>query len=203
MSSRDRYGRRPTSTSRGKTHERIMRMGTTRGTIPGAEQALAEAPPGSIAACILAFHDAFVAGQGPTSRRAYERTLALFANDLLMVGPAPTTTATVLTRDRLVAHLDWRVAHGLHDAGELQRGALHLSRLSEWIDTKLGCDIGADRAWMRTAARDRIAMLPPAFQTARSADELRDTSRDEAMLDWREPEGARAQASSPGLTTSM
>jgi hypothetical protein len=183
MASKDIYDRRPTSTSRGKTIQRIMDLQHAQGMIPGADEALAERPEGSIAAAIMAFHAAWVESKPVTTRRAYERSLAFFARDLLANGPAPSSPLGELGRDRLAAHLDWRLDSGLHDPGELQRSALHLTRFCEWSQTELGAELDADRAWMREQAASRIAAAPPAFHVAASADELRDTTGDAAALD--------------------
>lgn len=179
---RDIYERRTTSESRGRTIQRIMDLQHAPGMIPGTEQVLDERPDGSIAAALLAFHAAWVEPKQVTTRRSYERTIALFARDLAANGPAPSAPLTELDRSRLVAHLDWRIASGLTDAGELQRAALHLTRVCEWVDEHLGVDLQADRVWMRAQAADRIAVAPPAFHVATSSDELRDTSGDEDAL---------------------
>ena len=69
-----------------------------------------------------------------------------------------------------------------HDPGELQRAALHLTRLCEWANEQLDANIDVDRAWMRERAADRIALAPPPFHVASSAEQLRDTSNDAATL---------------------
>jgi hypothetical protein len=182
-SRKDTYGRSATSTSRGRTIERILDHQHPAGMIPGTEGVLDERPAGSIAAAIAAFHADWVEQRQVTTRRAYERSLAFFARDLHASGPAPRDPIGTLDRERLVAHLDWRIAAGLHDPGELQRAALHLTRLCEWSNERLGAGIDVDRAWMRAQAAERIAAAPPAFHVASSADELRDTSGDAALLD--------------------
>lgn len=182
---KDIYGRRPTSASRGKTHERIMALQHDPSVIPGTEAVLAERPPGSIAASILAFHADQVVARPVTTRRAYERSLAFFARDLAATGPSPQAAASVLDRERAAQHLDWRIEQGLHDAGELQRSALHLSRLFEWlVDAELLAPAAFEdgRAWMRAEAARRIEHAPPPFHVAASADELRDVSGDAALL---------------------
>lgn len=179
---KDIYDRKATSTSRGKTIQRIMDRQHEPGMIPGTEQVLAERPDGSIAQAVLAFHADWVEPKQVTTRRAYERSLAFFARDLAANGPVPSEQLTALSRDRLVEHLDWRLSMGLHDPGELQRAALHLTRLCEWIGDHAGVDLDADRAWMRAQAADRIAAAPPAFHVADRADELRDTSGDADAL---------------------
>lgn len=178
MGSKDMYDRRATSTSRGKTIERIMDLQHAPGTIPGAEQALAERPAGSIAEAIMGFHAAWVEDKQVTTRRAYERSLAFFARDLAEQGPVPSEPLSTIGRDRIVAHLDWRIERALVDPGELQRASLHLTRFCEWAEAELGASLGADRAWMRAQAAARIAAAPPAFHVATRADELRDTSGD-------------------------
>lgn len=192
--SKDIYDRRPTSTSRGKTHERIMALQHAPGMIPGAEQVLADPAPGSIAAAICGFHTNWVEPKPVTTRRAYERSLAFFARDLDANGPALSEPATVLEPARLEQHLDWRLTSGLADPGEIQRSALHLARLAEWIDAAgAGVDPATSdaaspafveiRATMRAAAASRIAKLPPAYHVATAASELRDTSADADLLD--------------------
>lgn len=182
MARKDIYDRRPTSESRGRTIQRIMDLQHAQGVIPGTEEVLAERPPRSIAEAIVAFHAAWVEPKPVTTRRAYERSLAFFARDLAATGPAPQAPLAELGRERLVQHLDWRLSNGLHDPGELQRAALHLTRLCEWASTELGVDLGADRAWMRAQAAARIAAAPPAFHVATSAEELRDTAGDAGVL---------------------
>lgn len=169
---RDIYGRRPTSESRGRTHERIMALQHEAGRLPGAEDALAERPGGSIAAAICEFHVTWVEPKIVTVRRAYERSLALFARDLAENGPPPGTPTAELTPERLVAHLDWRIGVGLQDPGEIQRSALHLARFAAWL-TERGTPIDVPRAWMREHANQRIALLPPAFHVATEASQLR------------------------------
>jgi hypothetical protein len=180
---KDIYDRRATSTSRGKTIQRIMDLQHGAGTIPGTEAVLGGVlPDGSIGAAITAFHAGWVEGKPVTTKRAYERSLALLARDLDANGPAPSDPVGALDRERIVAHLDWRISNGLHDAGELQRAALHLTRLCEWANEHLGAGIHADRAWMREQAATRIASAPPAYHVATSAAELRDTSGDADAL---------------------
>lgn len=182
---KDIYDRKATSASRGKTIQRIMDRQHAPGMIPGTEQVLEERPAGSIAEAVLGFHADWVESKQVTTRRAYERSLAFFVRDLAANGPAPAQPLAELSRDRLVEHLDWRLASGLHDPGELQRAALHLTRLCEWITEHTDSDdvnLNADRAWMRAQAADRIAAAPPAFHVATRAEELRDTSTDAADL---------------------
>jgi hypothetical protein len=183
-SPRDIYGRAATSTSRGRTIQRIMDLQHASGMIPGTEGILGDdRPDGSIAAAIMGFHAAWVEPKQVTTRRAYERSLAFFVRDLAANGPAPSTPVDQLRRDRIVTHLDWRIDSGLHDPGELQRAALHLTRLCEWANEHFDAGIDADRAWMREQAAARVAAAPPAFHVATSADQLRDTSTDAAVLD--------------------
>lgn len=179
---KDIYDRKATSTSRGKTIQRIMDRQHEAGMIPGTEQVLAERPEGSIAQAVLAFHAEWVEPKQVTTRRAYERSLAFFVRDLATNGPATTEPLASLSRDRLVEHLDWRLSNGLHDPGELQRSALHLTRLCEWISEHSEVDLQADRAWMRAQAAARIAAAPPPFHVAGRADQLRDTSGDADAL---------------------
>lgn len=180
---KDLYGRKATSQSRGRTIQRIMDLQHAPGTIPGTEQVLAERPAGSIAEALMAFHADWVEPKQVTTRRAYERSLAFFARDLAAsADPAPNAPIGELSRARLAAHLDWRLANGLTDPGELQRAALHLTRFCEWAQERLDIDLGADRPWMREQAAERIAAAPPAFHVATRADELRDTSGDASSL---------------------
>jgi hypothetical protein len=181
-SRRDIYDRRATSTSRGRTIDRIMARQHAQGVIPGTEQVLEDRPAGSIAEAILGFHADWVETKQVTTRRAYERSLAFFARDLAANGPEPAQPIDALRRDRLVDHLDWRLAQGLDDPGELQRAALHLTRLCEWVGEHRSVDLQADRAWMRARAAERIATAPPPFHASRTANELRDTSGDAAAL---------------------
>jgi hypothetical protein len=182
MASKDIYDRRPTSTSRGKTIQRIMDKQHAAGMIPGTEQVLAERPAGSVAEAVMAFHASWVETKPVTTRRAYERSLAFFVRDLAANGPTPQDPLSSLSRDRLAQHLDWRLANALTDPGELQRAALHLTRLCEWAEAELGASLDADRAWMREQAASRIAAAPPAFHVATSSDELRDTAADAGKL---------------------
>lgn len=182
MAAKDIYDRRPTSTSRGRTIQRIMDLQHAAGMIPGTEGVLDERPAGSIAEAVMAFHADWVESKAVTTRRAYERSLAFFARDLAANGPAPSAPLAELGRERLAAHLDWRIANALHDPGELQRSALHLTRFCEWSESELGASLGADRAWMREQAARRIAAAPPAFHVASSAAQLRDTGSDADLL---------------------
>jgi hypothetical protein len=179
---RDIYDRRGTSQSRGRTIQRILDHQHAAGMIPGTQQALADHPAGSIAEAVLAFHADWIESKRVTTRRAYERSLAFFVRDLAANGPAPASPLDELERGRIVAHLDWRMAAGLQDPGELQRAALHLTRLCEWAAEHLGVDLQPDRVWMRAQATERIARALPMFHVATRADELRDTSGDEAAL---------------------
>lgn len=169
---RDIHGRRPTSESRGRTHERILAQQHEAGRLPGAEDVLAERPDGSIAAAICEFHVSWVESKLVTVRRGYERSLALFARDLAEHGPAPAAPVTELTPERLVAHLDWRISVNLRDPGELQRSALHLARFAAWLGEH-GTPLDAPRDTLRAAAVARIAALPPVFHVATDAAQLR------------------------------
>ncbi|MCW2926168.1 MAG: hypothetical protein JWM86_136 [Thermoleophilia bacterium] len=180
---KDLYGRKATSQSRGRTIERIMDKQHPQGMIPGADEVLADRPAGSIADAICRFHEAWVEPKAVTTRRAYERSLAFFARDLAETGPAPTESVAVLTQGRILAHMDWRRSKGLDDPGELQRSAMHLVRLLEWSRDELGAALEVDRVWVRAEATARAADAPPPFHLATSADELRDTSGDAALLD--------------------
>lgn len=136
----------------------------------------------------MAFHAEHVQPKPVTTRRAYERSLTLFMRDLVAQGPLPRTLVvdSKLDRERFASHLDWRVAQGLDDAGELQRAALHLARFGEWLVStgRLNAEAFIDgRTWMRAEAGRRIADAPPAFHVAADADALRDTSGDADVLD--------------------
>lgn len=180
---RDIYGRPATSKSRGKTIDRIMQLQHATGMIPGTEGLLdGEQPTGSIAAAITSFHRGWVEPKPVTTRRAYERSLAFFARDLAANAPALDAPFDSIDRDRLVGHLDWRIRCGLDDPGELQRAALHLTRLCEWSNEQLGSTIEVDREWMRERAAERIATGPLPFHVAKTADDLRDTSADARVL---------------------
>lgn len=164
--SRDIYGRRPTSQSRGKTHERIMALQHAPGTLPGADELLAgpdggAATTGSIAAAIRAFHAGWVETQTVTVRRGYERMLVLLARDVAgdADGALQQPVAT-LTRARVEQHLAWRVGNGLVDRQELLRCGVHLHRLTEWLDANAGTAIGVTRDEMRDAAARATAHSP-------------------------------------------
>jgi len=142
------------------------------GRLPGAEEALADRPAGSIAEAITAFHASWVEPKLVTVRRGYERSLALFARDLAENGPAPAEPTTALTPERLIAHLDWRISVNLRDPGELQRSALHLARFAAWLGEH-GAQLDASRELMRAASAERVAQLPPPFHVATDAAQLR------------------------------
>ena len=184
---KDIYDRKPTSESRGKTHERIMALQHDPSMIPGAEAVLAEAPEGSIARALIDFHQAEIISRPVTTRRAYERSIAFFARDLAEsgTGPHPRESVDALTRDRIASHIDWRLGNGLIDPGELTRSSLHLSRFAEWLvaaGRKTETEFADFRPWMRAQAADKIASAPPAFHVAADAADLRDTSSDEQIL---------------------
>lgn len=153
---RDIYGRRPTSQSRGKTHDRIMQLQHAPGTLPGGDEVLADAPAGSIGEALLTFHRQWVEHQSVTSRRAYERSIVLLARDLAERGPKPGEPSTLVDAKRLAAHLDWRVANGLDHAGELQRAGAHLARLGEWMDAEHGTTLGPLRETLRAHVYELI-----------------------------------------------
>lgn len=148
-------------------------------TIPGAEELLADAPPGSTAQLVCAFHAGWVAGRTVTVRRAYERTLALWVRHLAECGPHPREDAAPVDARSLATHLDWRIACGFTDAGELRRVALHLARLEAWGAVRDERPLALTRDDARTVADSRLATVPPPFHTAATADELRgvDTGR--------------------------
>lgn len=188
QSTRDLYQRRPTSTSRGRTHERIMALQHAPHTLPGAEEALAIRPPGSIAAAICDFHAAWATPRRVTTRRSYERSLALLSRDLHANGPDPAQPLQSLAGERLGTHIEWRVAVGLTDPGELQRAALHLARLCEWLDAERDGSFGAIRPVLRERAAAALRGAPPPYHAAGSASELRDTSGDARVLGLDEAE---------------
>jgi hypothetical protein len=113
--------------------------------------------------------------------------VAFFARDLAEsgVGPHPRDPITELTRERIASHIDWRLANGLIDPGELTRSSLHLSRFAEWLvaaGLKTEAEFAEFRPWMRAQAAGKIAAAPPAFHVAADATALRDTSGDEQIL---------------------
>jgi hypothetical protein len=154
---RDIYGRKPTSNSRGRTDERIMALQHAKGTLPGAEGLLDGCGDGSIGAAITRFHVEFVEPKPVTSRRAYERSLVFLLRDLAEVGPNPTASIAELSEERLAAHLDWRVAHGLTHAAELSRAGVHLGHIGEWLDANCNGSTGTTRDRMREAASQFVA----------------------------------------------
>jgi hypothetical protein len=125
------------------------------GTLPGAEDLLADCPAGSIGATLTRFHVEFAELQTITSRRAYERSLVLLLKDLAEAGPAPSAPLADLTGDRLVAHLDWRVANGLGSSAEFVRAGVHLGHLAEWLAQECDTDLGQTKLTLRAAAADR------------------------------------------------
>ena len=156
---RDIYGRKAVSQSRGRTHERIMALQHAEGSLPGADELLAEAPAGSIGAGIRGFHAQWVTPlKSVTSRRAYERSLVLLAKDLAERDVSGQLTDPVgsLRRESLTEHLTWRIVHGMIDAAELQRCAAHLTRLAAWLDEHAGGEVGLERGDLRAV----VAALP-------------------------------------------
>jgi hypothetical protein len=179
---KDIYSRRSVSDSRGRTHERVLARQHGVGVLPGAEHLLQDAPEGSIAAGTHTFLVEWLSSRPVTSRRAYERSITIFLRDLERNGPHPHEFAADLTLQRLYQHLAWRIEVGLRDAGELQRCVLHLARVCEWLDTTFNAGISPDRAELRAAASTVLASVPPPFQAAHTAADLRDTSDDESTL---------------------
>lgn len=157
---RDLYGRRTTSRSRGRTDERIMALQHRRGVLPGAQELLADPQPGSIGAALTGFHREWVEQQAVTSRRTYERALVLLARDLAANGPALDHPVRELDQARLATHLAWRADNGLRDSAELVRASVHLARLADWLDTTCTAQIGASREVLREVAV-RLAGGPP------------------------------------------
>lgn len=153
---RDIYGRKPVSRSRGKTHERIMALQHAPGTLPGADELLADCPAGSIGAVIESFLVGWVQQQPVTVRRGYERALVLLLKDFASNGPQPAEPAPVLAGERLLAHLQWRVDNGLDDRTEVVRGSVHLARLADWFDAEAGTALGAFRERLRTRAEELL-----------------------------------------------
>lgn len=150
--SRDLYGRRPTSTSRGKTHERIMALQREDGVLPGAEHLLVSPQDGSIASCVQEFLMSEIVPLTVTARRAYERTLVLFLRDLHDNGPDLQQPCNVLTHDRIVQHLEWRRTAGLVDPTELTRCCVHFARFASWSDSHCDAQIRLDQEQLRTIA---------------------------------------------------
>jgi hypothetical protein len=150
---RDIYCRRPISTSRGRTHERIMALQHAPEALPGAEELLpAEAPDGSIAAAVRSFHRDWVAQRPVTGRRAYERLLVLLVKDLAANGPSLAEPLPALDQARLFAHLQWRLDNGMGHASELPRAAVGLARMIEHA-------CGEEQTALRDQLRERVAML--------------------------------------------
>lgn len=162
---RDIYGRRPTSTSRGKTQDRIMALQREPGTLPGSEGLFDDAPHGSIAEGILAFTSEWVQHQPVTSSRAYERALVLLAKDLAAHGPHLHEPASALTQTRLAQHLAWRVDNGLRHPGDLVRAGINVAHFADWLDEHRGTTVAASRDELRAVAQQLLANvegLPPA-----------------------------------------
>lgn len=155
--SRDIYGRRATSTSRGRTQQRIMDLQHDPATIPGAEEHLAAPAPGSIASSLAAFHRTWVVEQPVAPRRAYERTLALLLRDLAEAGPAPQDPVTDLDGRRLAAHATWRLQVGLTGEGELRRLPVHLARIGEHLAADGAPDMGDVRARTRGLVEEHLS----------------------------------------------
>lgn len=130
---RDIYGRRPTSSSAGRTHDRILAMQHAPGHLPGVTDALAAAPAGSIGAAIQGFIEGWVVAQPVVARRTYERAIMFLVIDLVQEGPAPDQPRALLDRERLEQHLRWRLQRGLTNRYELVRATVHLARLAAWI----------------------------------------------------------------------
>lgn len=155
-SRQDPYDRKPTSDSRGRTHERILGMQRANGTLPGADELLADAPAGSIGAAVLGFLVDWVEHRSVTSRRAYERSLVLLVRDCAEHGPALDSPASALNAARLAQHLAWRIDNGLNNPTELIRCAVHVSRLADWLDEHHGAQVNASREDLRQLALDLI-----------------------------------------------
>ncbi len=130
---KDIYGRRATSSSRGRPTNGSSRCSTnpepSRALTPRSSTLRQARSP---RAC-FEFHRTWgrdPAGDHPARLRAL---LALLMRDLAAHGPEPAEPAGALDRERLVSHLDWRIARQLVDPGELQRSALHMARLGAWF----------------------------------------------------------------------
>ena len=149
--SRDIYGRRSTSQSRGKTHERIMALQHDPTAIPGTGAALEGCGDGSIGAALMAFHADWVRERPVAPRRAYERTIALLLRDLAANGPQPSALVAELSGERLVAHATWRRESRLTDPGELRRMPVHLARIATWLDEHVGTSLGDVRPALEAA----------------------------------------------------
>lgn len=153
MPQRDPYGRRTTSRSRGRTHERILAMQHGSNELPGAQDLLADAPVGSVAACVGDFNSGWLAPSlQVTARRAYERSMVLLLRDLAENGPDPRGPVQQLARARFEQHLEWRVERRLVDRTELLRCTVHLARLGAWLDERHGTSLEIDRTQLRDHA---------------------------------------------------
>ena len=151
--SRDIYGRKPVSESRGRTDDRILAMQHDPDTLPGTEDLLdASMPSGSIGAVIQSFQVEWVKTQPITNRRAYERALMLLVHDLAQNGPSLSEPIERLTGDRLVAHLDWRWHAGMHHPTDFPRAAVNLARLLEHHHP-------SDDTALRDRLRDHVTAL--------------------------------------------
>jgi len=154
---RDIYGRRPVSRSRGKTQQRIMDLQHDPAQLPGGDELLRDAVPGTLAASIRGLHQGWVVDQVVTSRRAYERSLVLLARDFAENGPGLDAPPATLSAERLEAHLHWRVAMGLTHPAELQRAGVHLGRFAEWLDGSAGTALGQYKDRLRASAAALVA----------------------------------------------
>lgn len=154
---RDIYGRRPISQSRGKTQQRIMDLQHAAGEVPGIENELAAPPDGSIASAFKRFLVEWVETRPLTSRRTYERTLMMLVKDLESTDLSVNEPVLKLTADRLEKHLEWRISQGLDDAQELLRTGVHLARIGEWCDEHENTSFGDLRDRFRAAAANLTA----------------------------------------------
>lgn len=154
MSSRDIYGRKPTSESRGKTQQRIMDLQHAPGQLPEMAELLQDLAAGSIGQAIDRFVREWVTEQAVTSRRSYERTMMLLVRDFQEPQsdrePELGLPAERLDLDRLVQHLRWRISKGLVDEAELRRATVHLARFSAWARDNVAPQVPAiDRESLR------------------------------------------------------
>lgn len=138
-----------------------MAMQRADTVLPGAESVLSDAPEGSIGAAISAFHAAVVVPLKVTPRRAYERTLVLLVRDLADRMPTPAEPVTALSSEALANHLRWRAEHGLVDAAEMIRAALHLTRLAAWLDDNQHTSLNISADELRAIAVDIVDAHSP------------------------------------------
>jgi hypothetical protein len=168
----DIYGRKPTSTSRGKTHDRIMALQHDPAIIPGTAGLLEHPTAGSIAAVMVETHQHVVVHLPVTTRRAHERTFAMIARDLHDHGPGLAVPFADFTIDRFAAHLDWRLAHGFDDPGEMRRTIVHVGKLVSHARDVMQIPSPLTKDQLREVVERRAAQVPPPFGAASTSAEL-------------------------------